>query len=227
VVLCKQLTDLGATVTLEPKVKPSSDDAAQSMRADLLVVTAQGSKYVDLSVVCPSGQEYVNVHGSHKHAGKACEVKARDKVLKYTGKLPDGCTDSDFVPLVYETYGGVNKVGLSWLKSLCNELSDEPDTALSHVMNVMSATLQMGNGQVDIAGMVWHRSGQRYVQQSAGAVYQSHVMSLLHRYMSGSIRLNWLSEARRRTGAGQMREPEVEDSESVVVVEERKDNGGE
>ena len=29
------------------------------------------------------------------------------QVVKYTGAMPEGCTDSDFVPLVYETYGAV------------------------------------------------------------------------------------------------------------------------
>ncbi len=215
-VLCKELRQLGATVTLEPTLKPSSHTSIQCMRADLLVVTAQGKKYVDISIVCPAGQEYVNQHGSYRTEGKSCEVASNDKVIKYTGKMPDDCTDSDFVPLVYETYGGMCKKGLSWLKSVCKELSDEPASALEHILNVMSATLQMGNGQVDVDGMIQHRIGQRAVRQSASLVYQTHVASLLHRYMTGAIRLDWLGEARRRPGVGQMREE--------AEAEERKGN---
>ena len=156
------------------------------------------------------------MHGSHHRAGKSCEEAAKYKVLKYMGKLPDDCTDDDFIPFVLESYGAVNSAGLSWLKSLCKELSDEPDSALEHVMNVMSATLQMGNGQVDVSGMISHRAGERAVAESRSMVYQSHVMSSVQRYVSGGIRLNWLSEARRRPGAGQMRQPDV--------LEERKES---
>jgi hypothetical protein len=88
----------------------------QSLRASLCVTTVTGKKYIDLSVVCPSGHEYVSKSRIDIHPGKACEVAARDKVVKYTGTMPDGCTDSDFVPLVYETYGAINKTGMSWLE---------------------------------------------------------------------------------------------------------------
>ena len=141
--------------------------------------------------MCPSGQEFVSKCRSDIHPGKACEVAAREKVVKYTGAMPEGCTDSDFVPLVYETYGAVNKAGTSWLKSVCNELSDEPANVLEHMLNVMSATLQMGNGQVDVSGMVLHRQGQRAVQESRSETYQGHVMNLLHQYVCGMIRMNW------------------------------------
>ena len=189
-VLYKLLTDLGATVTLEPKLSRSNVAAVQQLRADLLVVTATGKKMVDISIVCPAGQENVNIHASHRRAGRSCEVAARDKVLKYAGTLPADCTDADFIPLVFETYGAVNTAGLSWLKAVCTELSDEPDTAFNHVMNVLSATLQMGNGQVDVTGMVLHRQGQRAVQESRSETYQGHVMNLLHQYVCGMIKLS-------------------------------------
>ena len=68
--------------------------------------------------MCPSGQECVTKCRSDIHPGKACVVAAREKAVKYTGAMPEGFTDSDFVPLVYETYGAVNKTGMSWLKSV-------------------------------------------------------------------------------------------------------------
>ena len=42
-----------------------------------------------------------------------------------------------------------------------HQLSDEPANVLEHVLNVMSATLQMGNGQVDVSGMTLHRSSNQ------------------------------------------------------------------
>ena len=220
-VLFKELRELGAHVTLEPHLKRSGDGAVQDLRADLLVVTASGSKYIDLSIVCPAGRENVHVHGSHRHAGRSCEVAAKDKVIKYTGMLPDGCTDTDFVPLVLETYGAINREGLSWLKSVCRELSSEPETALEHMLNVMSATLQMQNGQVDVSGMTAHRVGQRAVQRSAGQVYQGHIMSLIQQYVSGVTRLDWLNQARRRPSAGQLRqETGEEEKESARTCQE-------
>ena len=136
-------------------------------------------------MLCPSGQEFVSKCRSDIHPGKACEVAARDKVVKYTGAMPEGCTDSDFVPLVYETYGAVNKAGTSWLKSVCNELSDEPAIVLEHMLNVMSATLQMGNGQIDVSGMTLHRSSNCAVEQSRTALYHNQTMALLQQYVWG------------------------------------------
>jgi hypothetical protein len=204
--LFKLLTDLGATVELEPKLKRAKADAMQHLRADLLVTTATGKKFIDLSIVCPAGQENVKVNGSHKNAHRACEAAANAKILKYTGMLPENSTDSDFVPLIFETYGAINKAGTSWLKAICSELSTEPESAFDHVMNVMSATLQMANGQVDVTGMSLHRHGQRAVKQSKSQAYQSHVMALLQQYVSGITRLNWKSEVRKKSNRGSMRE---------------------
>ena len=204
--LYRLLSDLGAHVTIEPQLKRSSQSAVQSLRADLCVVTANGKKYVDISIVCPAGHEYVTVNRSDIHPARACAVAARDKVVKYTGAMPDGCTDDDFVPVVYETYGAVNRQGMSWLKSVCSELSDEPAGALAHVLNVMSATLQMGNGQVNVHGMMLHRASNGAVEESRSVQYQSHVMSLLQQYVCGGVRLDWLTEQRARPVAGAMRD---------------------
>ena len=123
VTLHRLLSDIGAHVAIEPQLTHSSPSAVQSLRADLCVTTANGKKYVDLSIVRPSGHEFVSKCRSDIHPGKACEVAARDKVVKYTGAMPEGCTDSDFVPLVYETYGAAT---MPW--SGCdNMLSDSAD----------------------------------------------------------------------------------------------------
>ena len=47
----------------------------------------------------------------------------------------------------------------------------------------MSATLQMGNGQVDLSGMTLHRSSNRAVEQSRTALYHNHAMALLQQYV--------------------------------------------
>ena len=105
----------------------------------------------------------------------------------------------------YETYGAVNKAGTSWLKSVCNELSDEPANVLEHMLNVVSATLQMGNGQVDVS-MTLHRSGNQAGQQSQTACYHNQTMALLQQYVCGGVRLNWLAQQRQRPVRGSMRE---------------------
>ena len=75
---------------------------------------------------------------------------------------------------------------------------------------------------VDVSGMMLHRNGERAVQDSRRMEYQSHVMSLLQQYVCGGVRLNWLAEARRRPGAGQMRQEE-ERKEPEGNEEEKKD----
>jgi len=203
ITLYRLLSELGAHVTVEPHLARS---AVQSLRADLLVVTASGSKYIDVSVVCPAGHEFVTVYRSDKHAGRACEEAAREKVIKYTGAMPSGSSDADFVPLVFETYGAVNRGGMSWLKAVCSELSDEPASSLTHILNVLSATLQMGNGQVDIQGMALHRRSHADIEQSQNVEHQSNVMSLLQQYVHGGIRIDWLTQQRQRPVRGSMRE---------------------
>jgi hypothetical protein len=200
------LRELGAHVMVEPELQRSSDAAVQCMRADLCVTTASGKKYVDLSIVCPAGQEFVNVHRSDKHPLKSAEVAAKEKRLKYTGKLPLDCTDADFVPCVLETYGGMNAEGTSWLKSVCTELSSTPAASLDHVLNVVSACLQMGNGQLDVTGCMLHRASNRGAGQSQRDWNQTQVMYLLQQYVCGGVRLDWLAEQRTRVAPGRMRE---------------------
>jgi len=54
--LHRLLSDMGAHVTVEPQLRPSSSLAVQSLRADLCVTTANGKKYVDLVLCVPAAK---------------------------------------------------------------------------------------------------------------------------------------------------------------------------
>ena len=89
-------------------------------------------------------------------------------------------------------------------------MSDEPANVLEHVLNVMSATLQIGNGQVHVSGMTLHRSSNRAIEQIRTALYHNQTMALLQQYVCGGVRLNWLTQQRQRPVRGSMREVVIE-----------------
>ncbi len=79
------------------------------------IVTSLGAYYMDISVERPSGNDCVVSHGSDKTALKSCSVAGKDKVLKYTGKLPNNIDDKYFIPIVLETYGAISATGDSFI----------------------------------------------------------------------------------------------------------------
>ena len=204
-VLCKLFNDIGTYTTTEPQLSCNTSVnehgvsvSHQPMRADLYVQVDGIEYYVDISVVCPSGNEYVNQYGSDKHALKACGVQARDKCNKYKGPLPSHITDDHFIPLVMETYGGINDKGDSFIKHLCTTCCDTADVQYNHIMNVLSATLQMCNGQMSYNGLTQHRINNTYHTMTLHQYHQERTMYTLQQYVSNVIDIDWSTEQRCR-----------------------------
>lgn len=196
--LCRMFNDLGTFTSIEPVLQYNDIDSHQPMRADLCVVTHAGTYYIDIGVVCPSGQEYVMQHGSDRTALKSCTVYSADKCHKYRGKLPGNCTDDMFIPIVMESYGGINERGDQFIRSLCNQYSDHPSIDYDHMMNVLSSTLQMGNGMIACHGIIQQQAHTAYTQQSQRMYRQNHSMFLLSQYVDGAINIDWSAEVRPR-----------------------------
>jgi len=205
-VLCKLLNDMGCFVSIEPPLQYTNTTTHQPMRADLCVVTSLGTYYVDISVVCPSGNDYVINYGSDHTPLKSCTVAANDKIMKYTGKLPNNINDRFFIPIVWETYGGINKIGDDFIKQLCNQYSDMPQYTYDHIMNISSATLQMCNGMIGDQGLIIQQINNQTLLNTQRAYHQGHTMYLMQQYVSNVISIDWNSSKRARVVPGTMSE---------------------
>jgi hypothetical protein len=99
----------GTSATVEPRVLQPQDGADQR-RGDIKVSKHGNTWILDVGVVCPGTQRYVD-QGSGTTPGLAAEAYAAVKVAKYADQ-------DNFIPFILETGGRVNKAARDWLDAL-------------------------------------------------------------------------------------------------------------
>jgi hypothetical protein len=99
----------GTSATVEPRVLQPHDGADQ--RRGNIKVSKHGNTWIlDVGVVCPGTQHYVD-QGSGTTPGLAAEAYAAVKAVKYADQ-------DNFIPFILETGGHVNKAARDWLDAL-------------------------------------------------------------------------------------------------------------
>ena len=122
------------------------------LRGDALLVMPEGVLVVDVSVVHPAAETYVQVAANTD--GAAAEVRGARKVAKYVCSQAGG--GYAFEPIIVETYGRVGEPAHKLLKRLAGIAAQsgkvDKEAFMANTLKEMSVGLCRGNGMILAAG---------------------------------------------------------------------------
>ena len=149
----RSVTRAGLASTLEPKVysigggAANPDDERPQARGDILIVTDEGRKVVDVSVTHAPAESYAQA--AARSNGAAAAVREREKVRQYQRQGDQGFT---FHPFVVESHGRLGKQAwelVNALATLAAERGSVSKRAFKRgLLQEVSVALQCGNTRV-------------------------------------------------------------------------------
>jgi len=123
--------------------EPSGLSRSDSKRLDGLTLIpwrAGRSLTRDVTVSCTTADSYLEA--SSREAGAAAELAASNKVVKYAGLSSQG----EFVPIVVESHGPINRDALQFLGELGRRLVETTgDVRASFLLQRISVVVQRFN----------------------------------------------------------------------------------
>jgi hypothetical protein len=176
-VMRAHLDRLNAGVSKEPANVYDTHEhtaAERGLRPDIRVILDDKKVLLDLSVTHPLAKSYI--HGASQRRLAAAHEREKVKLKKYvpaTNKLHN----HSFLPIVFESYGGVAKDAQDFIKTIAryadqNSLTAAPSSIMASLRNSLAVTLKKGN-----AGMLREGLNHSAVQISAGRVRAASVPS--------------------------------------------------
>jgi hypothetical protein len=176
-VMRAHLDRLNAVVSKEPVGVYDTNRhtaAERGLRPDIKVTLDDKTVLLDLSVTHPLAKSYV--HGASQRKLAAAHEREKVKVKKYV-PATEKLHNHSFLPIVFESYGGVAKDAQNFIKMVAryadqNSLTDAPSSIMASLRNALAITLKKGN-----AGMLREGLNHSAVQISAGRVQVASVPS--------------------------------------------------
>lgn len=114
----RKIVDLVGGVSV---VEPANLDPDNRLRPDQQIILDKKEFIIDVSIVHPASQSYLNLDCTKRSLGLA-ESKAMSKTLKYHDLLKkrngNNNQKSIFVPFILETFGGISRSGADLLKEI-------------------------------------------------------------------------------------------------------------
>lgn len=126
-----------------------------SLRVDLTIETSRTVYWIDVAITNPTSIESLRYSAATKPLAAAHRYASK-KIAKYQTAISKLNIEYSnvFVPFVLEVNGGISANAQQFIRNICNECS-EPAVARKTLHNLLSVTLQVGNGLIGAAARRW------------------------------------------------------------------------
>lgn len=171
-------------------VEPANLDPDNRLRPDQQIILDKKKFIIDVSIVHPASQSYLNLDCTKRSLGLA-ESKAMSKTLKYHDLLKkrngNNNQKSIFVPFILETFGGISRSGADLLKKI-NIFSQQNQSVwtsdeIKFILRFsISCALQRGNAAAIRQGYLndSHFGSSRRIQEVKGGFLNSTLFLFFH-----------------------------------------------